>query len=306
MVGVGARGYPRAVTHAELRARLRAYAEGTLVEVEAEAVRVHLASGCEECLRDVFGRPAGLPRPRPIVVAAPPRRGGPMVGLLAAATGLGVLAGSLITARRQVPAAVSDDADRATAAEIASLRSERSMLSDKVKTLEDQVAGAGTRAQAVEQELERTRERLAEVEKRVAEPVPAPAQAPKAAAPQAETETPPAWLDELLSSSGARAAPFRAAPFARDARGYALWSPARGLVVVTASGLLPGDALVTYRVRVLLSDGSEVWVDDLGATERGILNVTVVLRGLAGRRAVAVDLYRDPPGRPALTAKLRP
>jgi len=303
MVGVEARGYPRAVTHAELRARLRAYAEGTLVEVEAEAVRVHLAGGCEECLRDVFDRPAGLPRPRPVVVAAPPRRGGPIVGLVAAAAGLGVLAGSLIMARRQAPPAVSDDVDRATAAEIANLRSERSMLSDKVKALEDQVAGAGTRAQAVEQELERTRERLAEVEKRMAEPAPP---SPPRSAPQAESETPPAWLDELLSSSGARAAPFRAAPFARDARGYALWSPARGLVVVTASGLLPGDALVTYRVRVLLSDGSEVWVDDLGATERGILNVTVALRGLAGRRAVAVDLYRDPPGRPALTAKLRP
>ena len=50
------------VTHDELRPLLGAYAAGALAESAAEAVRAHLASGCTECLHDIFSRPVGLPR----------------------------------------------------------------------------------------------------------------------------------------------------------------------------------------------------------------------------------------------------
>ena len=39
------------MTHAEVQALLQAYADGSLGEADAEVVRAHLASGCEDCLR---------------------------------------------------------------------------------------------------------------------------------------------------------------------------------------------------------------------------------------------------------------
>jgi hypothetical protein len=50
------------VTHEEVEARLSGFASGTLAEPEERAVRAHLASGCRDCLTDVFRRPVGLSR----------------------------------------------------------------------------------------------------------------------------------------------------------------------------------------------------------------------------------------------------
>ena len=57
------------VTHEEARVLLRSYAAGELGLDEAAPVRAHLATGCSDCLRDVFNHP--LDRPPPPQVASP-------------------------------------------------------------------------------------------------------------------------------------------------------------------------------------------------------------------------------------------
>jgi hypothetical protein len=121
----------------------------------------------------------------------------------------------------------------------------------------------------------------------------------------ADAEAVPPWLEQLLSA-GARVMALGAADFASGASGYAVWSPERGVVVVSASGLPRDGREAVYRVRVGLSDGSTAWVGDLSAGERGALLVTVAVPQADGRRVIGVDLYRDPPGSPALTASRRP
>jgi hypothetical protein len=61
------------VTHEEARLLLRSYAAGELGLEEAAPVRAHLATGCAECLRDVFNHPL-VPAPPPLEAAAPRRR----------------------------------------------------------------------------------------------------------------------------------------------------------------------------------------------------------------------------------------
>ncbi len=57
----------RPVTHDEAAGLLPGYAAATLDLADAARVRAHLASGCADCLRELFGRPVGLPRPMPPV-----------------------------------------------------------------------------------------------------------------------------------------------------------------------------------------------------------------------------------------------
>jgi hypothetical protein len=274
MAGLAAQRYPRGVTHAELRSRLRAYADGTLDGSDVEIVRAHLASGCPDCLREVFTRPPGLPRP-PVVVRRTPW--GPIVvaALGAAAVGAGV-ATMVGTSWDRRPS--RDDAAIASlAVEVERLRAE-------------QTSERGARLEA-------------------ADPPVAPPP-PTTAAPDADEVPPdddevPSWLADLLTSDGARVVQLEAAPTAPGARGYVVWSPARGVVVVSAAALPTTPTSAVYRVRVTLHDGSTVWVGDLPAPERDPLVVTVEMPDGGGRRVTAVDLFRDPPGTPALSAKLR-
>jgi hypothetical protein len=83
--------FSRGVNHHEVQGLLAAYAAGTLAEAEAERVRAHLASGCLECLADVFARPVGLPRDLPMTYAVSPQPGSSwraFVGGLALLTGV--------------------------------------------------------------------------------------------------------------------------------------------------------------------------------------------------------------------------
>src|SRR5207247_5363439 len=57
----------RPVTHDEAAGLLPGYAAATLDLADAARVRAHLASGCADCLRELFGRPVGLPCPMPPV-----------------------------------------------------------------------------------------------------------------------------------------------------------------------------------------------------------------------------------------------
>jgi hypothetical protein len=274
MAGLSAHGYPRGVTHAELRSRLRAYADGTLDGSDVEVVRAHLAAGCPECLREVFTRPPGLPRP-PVVVRRTPWAPVVVAALGAAAVGAGVATIAGTSWDRRPP---HDDAAVATlAAEVERLRAE-------------QASDRRARPETVD---------------------PALAPPPTGVAPAAPTAPPPdadavpPWLADLLASDGARVMPLEAAPTAPGARGYVVWSPARGVVVVSAAALPTTPTSAVYRVRVTLYDGSTVWVGDLPAPERDPLVVTVEMPDGGGRRVTAVDLFRDPPGTPALSAKLR-
>lgn len=277
MAGPLARRYPRGVTHDELRTRLRPYADGTLEGSDAELVRTHLATGCPECLRDVFARPIGLPR-APVVVRRTPW--GLVGGVAAGAAVLGTALGVVLGLGWDRPSTPYDEV-RVTslALEVDRLRAEH------------------------DRDLREARERAEREEAMRQEAAAAPP--PPPAPPARDRDMVPAWLADLLASDGARVVPLEAAPSAVGARGYVVWSPARHVVVVSATAL-PVDAnAAVYRVRVTLHDGSTVWVGDVPAPEREPLLVTVEMPEGTSRRVTAVDLFRDPPGQPALSARVR-
>jgi len=265
------------VTHAEVQARLRAYADGSLGEADAEVVRAHLASGCEECLRDVFTRPVALPR-APVVVQRPPQ------GWIAAALGGGVAIGLAIGL---LAGGGHDPGPQSTlAANVEQLRVDR----ERTET-------------EAQERLARLEAVLQDLQQRTA-PNPLPRVAPPPCDPAPERASVPDWLQDLLSTPGARVLPLRPAEPAPGASGYAVWSPIRGVVVVSATALPVGLTDALYRVRVTMSDQSTVWLGDLPSPD-GTLLVTVAMPEPKGRRVTGVDLFRDPPGAPALTATLR-
>ena len=88
---------PRALTHDEAHALLPSYAAANLDLAEAVRVRAHLTSGCADCLRELFSRPVGLPRPTPRAHApaptpAPRRRSPPAMAVACALAAVGLSA----------------------------------------------------------------------------------------------------------------------------------------------------------------------------------------------------------------------
>ena len=266
------------MTHAEVQALLQAYADGSLGEADAEVVRAHLASGCEDCLRDVFTRPVALPR-APVVVQRPP------TGLAAAALGGGIAIG--LALGLLAGGAPDPGPPPSLAADVERLRIDR----ERTET-------------ESQERLARLEAMLQDVQQRTA-PSPLPRPAPPPCEPASEHDGVPDWLQDLLSTPGARVLPLRPAEPAPGASGYAVWSPIRGVVVVSATALPVGLTDAVYRVRVTMSDASTVWLGDLPSAD-GSLLVTVAMPEPKGRRVTGVDLFRDPPGAPALTATLRP
>jgi hypothetical protein len=262
------------VRHAELRQRLRAYADGTLAEPDAELVRAHLGTGCPECLAELFTRPVGLPRP-PIILR---RARGPIVAAVAAgAAALGLGAGALVATARGPRLDQATTVER-LASEIQQLRADR--------TQADAAAHA---------HLERLESRMHDV----LAPQPAPSAPPPAAAPSATppaTDAVPRWLAELLASPGARTIPLAAGSAAPDATGYAVWSPTRGIAMVAAAGLPGGHDEAVYRVRIAFNDGTVAWAGDFTASPDGSLVATVTGPPAERRRITDVELHRDPPG----------
>jgi hypothetical protein len=280
------------VTHADLRTRLRAYADGTLGDAEAELVRAHLASGCVECLRDVFTRPVGLPR---APIAVPRSSAAVLVGIAAgAAVALGIAA-IAVPGRR---AAVAPAPDAGVDAELARLRDERSAAEarsrERIAQLEARVAESERRVPAAE-----------ENEPDVRAEIPAAAGAASSATGPAapDSEAVPGWLSELLASDATRSLAMTAAPFVAGATGYAVWNVERGVVVVSASGLPANGREPVYRLRVLLDDGRAVTIAGLAASERGTLTVTAALPDRS-RRVRTLELFRDPTEAPALRAQV--
>jgi hypothetical protein len=288
--------YLQGVTHADLRQRLKAYADGTLGDGEAEVVRIHLATGCPECLRDVFTRPIGVPRP-PLVIRRSPR------GLVLAGLGVAVAvgaAGGLFAGTRARSGEAVDRRLDALESEVARLRVERDRAEATVRRQLDELA---------------SRER----DPNGAAPAPAPPAAPptearsEPALPSDPPASPPGpdsrgvagWLAEILGSEGARVVPLGPGEGTGGGTGFAVWSPSRKMVVVSASDLPLAGSDVFYRVRVTMLDRSTAWVGDVVASPRRELVISVILPATAGR-VERVDLYRDPPGTPVLTARLTP
>jgi hypothetical protein len=298
------------VTHADLRARLRAYGDGTLADDEAELVRMHLASGCVECLREVFTRPVGLPR-APIAVRRPPS-----TALVALGAGVAVAIGlaALGVPGGRAPASVPTPPPGPGAgldAELARLREQcdaaEERARERVGQMEARLADSERRLASAS---DATRSPASDPARAVAEGAAASGARPETAtaeesvtAPPADAEAVPGWLSELLSSGATRSLPMTAAPFVEGASGYAVWNPARGVVVVSAAGLPSDTREPVYRLRVTLDDGRAVTIAALAASERGTLTVTAALPD-GGRRVRAIEVFRDPTPTPALGVRV--
>ena len=284
--------YAPLVTHDELRALLGAYAAGALSESAAEAVRAHLASGCKECLHDVFSRPVGLqptreaeparevtepPRdvPETPATSVPParrvrrgRRWGLVVAIVLLALALATFASWTIYDLREREAAHHGEAVR-LAARVSELETARAELNTARAEL-------NTRIEALGQDREAAREEAV----RQAEAVRATAE--ENASLKAELEAARARIAtlsrgvqrrdteisqllaggdeervmrELAATPGLELVRLRPIPPVTDAGGHVLWHPARDTLVLYAFDLPPLAEGARYRVRLRLGDG---------------------------------------------------
>lgn len=284
------------MTHAELYARLPAYAAGELDPETTEAIRDHLAAGCDGCLREVFA----LPR-EPVLRPAPPPRPrlgrGPLVAGVALAAGVVLGAWWLHDARARRAHEEAVAAER-VARELAALRDDQSTLSAALARIErtldrDDTAAAETRERA---ELAG---RLAGVEDRVA----GLARHGELLAELVATPRTRQPVDELLTTPGARVHALVPAPPGRDGRGYAVWAPLRPVLLVHGFGLPPLPQGETYRVRVRIDDDTTVSVPKVALDGDGRLAAVVMLPEVENEEVTDVELVSDPGGRVVLTSR---
>jgi hypothetical protein len=152
------------VTHEELRALVPAYAAGLLSVLQADALRMHLATGCAECLGTLYRHPIGLPsvpaeeRPAPKRPHAP-RLVRALVGLL---IGLFLIeAGvSLILGKRD---------EAAHRVFLHAVDAERAELKDRITILERKLRAARTLADDEAVRLRVAEENAAELQRDLAD-----------------------------------------------------------------------------------------------------------------------------------------
>jgi hypothetical protein len=254
----------------------------------------------------VFTRPVGLPRPAVVV-----RRSmqGIVVAAMAAVAAVGVAAGLLMGLRAR-PREVADERLDALASEVDRLRTERDRAEAAVRACVDKPEPDAGREPDARREPDPT---PTPPPSDVARADDAPASCPPASCPppaadgadDTEAGGMPGWVVAVLASDGARVVPLGPGDAAGGGTGFAVWSPTRRMVVVSASNLPLAGSGALYRVRVTMRDQSTAWVGDVVASSRRDLVISVALPENAGR-VVRVDLYRDPPGTPVLTAQLAP
>jgi hypothetical protein len=304
------------VTHEELQALLPAYAAGTLDVTASEAVRAHLASGCLDCLHEVFGRPVGLPRaapthppplPAPAVQSAPRRRGLEVAVVVLSLALAAVVAWTIVELRGRE--ATYRAQASATAAQLAEAEAARRELAARVQTLERDLtaaqAEAARQAEAVRQtaetsarlqtDLEAARERIATLTRGLRRR-------------DGEIDRLLQSFDDehalrgLLATPGMEVLPLKpVAPF-RDVRGQALWHPGRDTVLVYAFGLPPLAARSTYRIRVALDDGRQVPGPAFRVDTRSDIAVPVRLEA-NGARLKEIEVVIDPAAQRVLAGR---
>jgi hypothetical protein len=308
------------VTHEDLRALLSGYAAGTLDSAESRAVQTHLASGCTECLREVFERPVGLPRfpaqppvlePRP---EARPRPGWParQVAVLAGGLGLALAAVWVIGELRGRERAYRAQAE-GSAVRAAELEAQRGALSARIAALAQDLETARRDLDAAREEAAREalaardvaeadaelRHRYEADEARIAD-LTRTLRAREAELARLRMDGAVRGAQaELLATPGLEVLRLGAvAPF-RDVRGHVLWHPARDTLLLYASGLPPLPAGSIYRVHVDFDDGSERVGPAFGAGTHGALTLAIPL-GEAAERLHALRVVLEPADEPVL------
>jgi hypothetical protein len=161
-----------AANHEAMRPLLPRYAAGTLSDAESGAVRAHLASGCRDCLHDVFSRPVGLP-PRPDTVNVPagarPVARRPLVAVAVLSLALISVAASMIVDRSSRDVRAGEESAH-PADGLEEIEQLRASLASRLGALERAAASAEiasreadqarTAMAGVERELEATRLRM--------------------------------------------------------------------------------------------------------------------------------------------------
>ena len=305
------------MTHEEVRALLPAYAAGALEEGACELVRTHLASGCVECLNDVFARPVGLFRPaREVRMTEPPppaaptvpataRRPGLMAAVVVLSLALAATVAWMVIELRDREAAYRERAIDLEA-RLVDVDAARVRLESRLAGVERQVAAAqeeaGRQAEAaraaaeetarVRDELEAAREQVAQLTRDLQHRESARAHRNRSVDAQPAVQA-------LLATPGTELLPLWPAPPFRDVRGHVLWNAASDVVFVYAFGLPPLPAGGSYRIRLGLEDGHEAAARPLTPDARGAAAVVVALDGTAATlRDIKVVI--EPGGQPVL------
>ncbi|HZP40752.1 MAG TPA: hypothetical protein VFD84_04475 [Candidatus Binatia bacterium] len=306
------------MTHEELRGLLPRYAAGDLDAATVEAVRNHLATGCTDCLTDLFRRPVGLPRPP--FSAPPPSASGRPAGdaarvlsaaLVVVGLALATLAGWTIHDLRMREAARDADARR-IGSRVAQLEAARAALGARAEALERELAAAReearTQADAVqaaaqaravlERNLAAAEQRIATLTRGVRRRDVQIDRLLDAAAPDGPARNPLASADAALLRLQA------VAPF-RDGRGHVVWEGDSREAVLYAFGLPAAPAGGSYRVRVTLDDGAVVEGPSFTPTRGTALAVPVRLAVPASRMR-GVSIVLEPAGTPVLAGQVGP
>jgi hypothetical protein len=297
------------VTHDEAHALLGSYAAGTLDDDASEAVRAHLTAGCLDCLREVFGRPVGLPRAAPSIPPSPPAvtvtrpRVGPVAAVAILALALAALGGWTIV-DLQASIATARARSRDLESRLDDAETARLALAARMDALERQAAAAGeeaARAASRAQEIGEDRGRLAEDLQATQDRLDAVTRDLRRRSREAQRlrlglDGRDA-VDGLLGSPDLQVLPLQpVAPF-RDVRGHALAAPGSNMLALYALGLPPAPVGAHYRVRIGLDDGREIpgpaLVPDHAPAVLHLDTPPTTIR--------TIDVILEPAGRPILT-----
>ncbi len=301
------------MTHEELRALLPRYAAGQLEDGESEVVRSHIATGCADCLREVFRHPMGLPRdaepsptpgaPAPTVLGWQWQRAVGALGLVVVALGTWVivdlrgretrereraerLAGHLADADAQRTGLAASI--RALESDLVAARAEAARQADAVRTTAEESA-------ELRGELELARERVGVLTRGLRR---RDAEIDRLAG---DTDAQQA-LRELAATPGTEMLRLDAvAPF-RDTRGHVLWHPSRNVVLLYAFDLPPLRDGSSYRVRVRGDEGHLEVGQSFSPGPHGDVVVTIRLGGAAARLR-EVEVLVDPSAEPVLAGR---
>jgi hypothetical protein len=303
------------VTHEELRALLAAYAAGALDEVGAEAVRVHLASGCVECLREVFGRPVGLPlekrSPAAVARATAARGIAPraLFGVAVALAGATVAFASWAIVERRGRAAFEGREAARLSERLAEIETARVVLDARLEEMQRRVAAAeaeaGRQADAVRaagEESARVRSDLEAAHEHVATLGRALRRGEAEVARLLTSTAEQAALRDLVAVPGTELLRLDPVVPFHDVRGHVLWHPSRDTVVLYAFGLPPGRQ---YRVRTRTDDGAEEAGPLVRPDAHGEVALSIALRAPAAR-LVAVEVVLAPSAQPVLAGRRSP